>query len=61
MIKNNKRTEYLSLVEQSGCKLELVQSLLERPGEELTDGARAGAMAVLDDVNQALAELKKAF
>ena len=61
MRNKNKRTGYLSLIEQSGSKLELVQSLLERPGEELTDGARAGAMAVLDDVNQALAELKKAF
>ena len=61
MRNKNKRTGYLSLIEQSGSKLELVQSLLERPGEELTDGARAGAMVVLDDVNQVLAELKKAF
>jgi len=61
MDKRSKRAEYLTLVELSGVKLELVQSVLEKAGEEITDGARVGAMVVIDEVNQALAELKKAF
>lgn len=61
MSNKNKRTTYLTSIEQSAHKLALVQNLLERAGEEITDGARVGAMVVIDEVNQALAELKKAF
>lgn len=60
---NNQKTRivYLTRIEQSAHKVALVQSLLEHPGEALTDGARQGAMLILEEVNAVLAELKKAF
>lgn len=59
-MKKNKRKDIMPLVETAMSKVELVHFILEQPGEMLTDGARAGALAVLDEVNDVLAAVKNA-
>ncbi len=58
-MKKNKRKDMMPLIETAMAKVELVHFILEQPGEMLTDGARAGALAVLEEVNQVFTAVKE--